>query len=251
MTSGISSAPFLLNRDKPTAFPNVEMAMTDPNGLLAIGGDLSIERLVAAYQKGIFPWYNEGQPIIWWSPNPRAVLFPEKIKISKSLRKSLRKKSYQVTFDRAFVDVINACAVSRRDGLGTWIVDDMKQAYIALHQQGLAHSVEVWQDGTLTGGLYGVSLGMAFFGESMFSKQTDTSKIALVYLARQVQLWEFGFIDCQVYSEHLGTLGCEEIPRSRFIQLLDTCCGKENLQKTRQGSWNCTVTRDSLFNNER
>lgn len=250
MTSGITKAPFLLNRDNPTAFPDVELAMTDPNGLLAIGGDLDIERLTAAYLNGIFPWYNEGQPIIWWSPNPRAVLFPGKIKISKSLRKSLRKYNYEVTFDKAFIDVINACAVSRRDGLGTWIVSDMKQAYIALHKHGLAHSVEVWQDGELTGGLYGVSLGQAFFGESMFSKRTDTSKIALVYLARQCQQWGFGLIDCQIYSEHLGTLGCEEIPRSQFMQLLDSCCGKDYVSKTRQGSWNCTVTRDSLFGNE-
>ena len=169
MTKGISTAPFWLDPDDVNAFPDVELALTDPDGLLAIGGDLSVERLAAAYRRGIFPWYSEGQPVLWWSPNPRAVLFLDKLKISRSLKKTLRKKNYHVTFDKDFENVIEACAGIRRgghpDNQGTWIVDDMKKAYINLHKQGIAHSVEVWVDDQLSGGLYGVCIGNAFFGE--------------------------------------------------------------------------------------
>jgi len=250
MTRGITSAPFLLDLNDPTAFPDVELALTDPDGLLAIGGDLSVERLTAAYQRGIFPWYSDGQPIIWWSPNPRAVLFLDNLKISRSMKKTLRKDDYTVTFDRAFNNVIEACAVSRRDGFGTWIVDDMKDAYLNLYQHGIAHSVEVWREDELIGGLYGVSLGTAFFGESMFSRKTDASKIALVYLVRQLRQWNFGFIDCQVYSKHLGSLGAEQINRQSFISLLGENCSGESVLNIRQHPWQCTMTRANLFEHE-
>lgn len=250
MTRGLTSAPFLLDNNKPTVFPDVELALTDPDGLLAIGGDLSVERLTAAYQHGIFPWYSEGQPIIWWSPNPRAVLFLEKLKISRSLKKTLKKDTYKVTFDLAFKEVIEACAVSRRDGFGTWIVEDMKDAYINLHQHGIAHSVEVWSEDELIGGLYGVSLGKAFFGESMFSRKSDASKVALTYLVQQLKQWDFGFIDCQVYSEHLETLGSEQISRQSFIRLLNDYCGEKSDIYIHQHPWHCSVGREKLFEHE-
>ena len=250
MTKGITTAPFLLDLYDVNSFPDVELALVDPDGLLAIGGDLSVERLTAAYRRGIFPWYSEGQPIIWWSPNPRAVLFLDKLKISRSLKKSLKKIDYHVTFDRAFKDVIEACAKTRRDGFGTWIVDEMKDAYIELYQHGIAHSVEVWFDDKLVGGLYGVSLGKVFFGESMFSRKTDASKIALVYLVKQCQQWGFGFIDCQVYSEHLGTLGAERISRYSFIKLLNEYCDENANIDSHQHPWHCSVTRENLFEHE-
>ncbi|MGD8926185.1 MAG: leucyl/phenylalanyl-tRNA--protein transferase [Thioalkalispiraceae bacterium] len=250
MTAGVLTAPFILDLNEPSVFPDPELALSDPDGLLAIGGDLSIERLIAAYKHGIFPWYSEGQPIIWWSPSPRAVLFLDKLKTSKSLRKSLKKDSYHVTFDTAFADIINACASGRRDGTGTWIVDDMKQAYINLHHAGLAHSVEVWHGLELVGGLYGVSLGKAFFGESMFSKQADTSKIALTYLTRQLQEWNFDFIDCQIYSDHLGSLGAEKISRTEFLKLLERSCGDSETLYAHKHQWQCSITKSDLFTNE-
>jgi len=249
MTKGISTAPFWLDPDDVNSFPDVALALTDPDGLLAVGGDLSTERLLAAYSKGIFPWYSEGQPILWWSPNPRAILYLDELKISKSLKKSLKKSDYRVTFDTAFEQVIKACAVSRRDGFGTWIVDDMERAYIALHHAGFAHSVEVWHSNELIGGLYGVSLGKAFFGESMFSRQSDASKIALVYLVMHLRKWDFGFIDCQVYSEHLGTLGARQIERQAFMDLLSEHCKQNNITAHR-GIWSCEVNQGDLFLNE-
>jgi leucyl/phenylalanyl-tRNA--protein transferase len=199
-------------------FPPVEHA--SPEGLLALGGDLSSERLLEAYRHGIFPWYNPGQPILWWSPDPRAVLYPDKLKISRSLRKTLRKGRYQVRFDTAFREVMLACAAPRANSSGTWITDEMVAAYCRLHDLGYAHSVETWRENRLTGGLYGVALGGVFFGESMFSRATDASKVALVALTQALRGWGFSLIDCQVDSEHLVSLGAETIPRTRFISEL-------------------------------
>ncbi|HRB97554.1 MAG TPA: leucyl/phenylalanyl-tRNA--protein transferase [Nitrosomonas sp.] len=204
-----------------SSFPPVENALREPNGLLAVGGDLSPQRLLEAYSKGIFPWFNADEPILWWSPNPRMVLFPEEIKISRSLRKTLKKDHYQIRTDGSFTQVMHACASSRKGQTGTWIHPEMIAAYTALHDMGLAHCVETWMDGELVGGLYGVALGQVFFGESMFSRVSDASKIALVHLAKQLQRWEFGLIDCQVKTGHLTSLGAREIPRSEFSQQLD------------------------------
>lgn len=185
-----------------------------------MGGDLQPKRLLLAYRSGIFPWYSPGQPILWWSPDPRAVLFPDRIKVSRSLHKTLKKAVFKVTLDTAFGDVVEACAGPRRGGSGTWITEAMKRAYIRLHHLGFAHSVECWKEGRLVGGLYGVAMGRVFCGESMFSHQPDSSKVALVYLARQLERWGYHFIDCQVYSEHLGRLGAENMPRHEFIERL-------------------------------
>lgn len=214
-------------------FPPVEHA--SPEGLLAIGGDLSSERLLEAYKLGIFPWYSQGQPILWWSPDPRAVLYPRHFKISRSLRKNLRNRSYRVTADTAFEQVINRCAAPRHKEQvgGTWITSDMINAYLGLHQLGYAHSVEIWTGNTLVGGLYGISLGAAFFGESMFSTRTDASKIALAHLVSLVQQWDFHFIDCQVPSPHMMRLGAEPVPRERFLRELDAALKSAD----RIGSW--------------
>ena len=201
-----------------TPFPPVERALSSPNGLLAAGGDLSVGRLLDAYRHGIFPWFNEGEPILWWSPNPRMVLFPPEIKVSRSLRKALRNRRYEIRCDTAFRQVMEACAAPRPGQAGTWITPAMMEAYDRLHQAGYAHSVETWIDGELAGGLYGVSLGRAFFGESMFTRVRDASKIALVHLARQLERWGFGLIDCQVATPHLRSLGAREIARSDFTR---------------------------------
>ncbi len=210
------------NTQATTEFPDVEQAERDPDGLLAVGGDLSLERLVNAYSRGIFPWYSEGQPILWWSPDPRLVLFPEELHVSRSLKKFLRKTPFQVTMDQAFEQVMRACAAPRDDDSGTWILDDMLLAYVDLHRHCLAHSVEVWQEGELVGGLYGVALGRVFFGESMFSRRSNASKTAMVYLCQALQSWGYRLIDCQVRTEHLVSLGAREIPRREFTQLLQT-----------------------------
>jgi leucyl/phenylalanyl-tRNA---protein transferase len=208
-------------------FPPLEMALDEPNGLLAAGGRLEVDWLLCAYSQGIFPWFEAGQPILWWSPDPRLVLTPKTIKISKSLGKLVKKHSYEVSFDTSFSEVIQQCAESRRRGDGTWITEDMQAAYIALHEAGYAHSVEIWAGGDLVGGLYGIALGKVFFGESMFSKEDNTSKLALVYLTRQLELWGFELIDCQVTSEHLLTLGAVEIPRAEFIKKVSYLVGEE------------------------
>jgi len=215
----------ILNPKNPEQdFPSVRKALTEPEGLLAIGGCLSKNRLLNAYRHGIFPWYNPGEPILWWSPDPRLVLFPEHLAVSRSLRKKLRKNSLLVTFDKVFDDVINACAKPRAEDAGTWITADIKQAYNELHRLGIAHSVEAWQDGELVGGLYGLALGQVFFGESMFHSRTDASKVAFVTLVEQLKYWGYQLVDCQVHTHHLTSLGAEEIDREIFIQLLDRYC---------------------------
>lgn len=201
-------------------FPPVEQALLKPNGLLAAGGNLSAHRLLEAYQHGIFPWFNTGEPILWWSPNPRMVLIPAEFKISRSLRKTLRNKRYEVRTDSAFEQVMRACAAPRHGQAGTWIHEDMITAYTELHQMGVAHSVEVWMNDNLVGGLYGISIGHMFYGESMFSRTTDASKIALAHLTAQLQRWSYGMIDCQMNTPHLASLGAREIPRAEFMHRL-------------------------------
>jgi len=207
-----------LGPDDP--FPPVERAATDPNGLLAAGGDLSVARLKSAYGQGIFPWFNEDQPILWWSPDPRMVLFPRELKISRSLRKTLRSERFEVRADTAFREVILGCRMPRESQHGTWIGPRMVEAYCALHHAGFAHSVEAWLDGKLAGGLYGIALGRAFFGESMFTRVTDASKVALASLVRQLELWDFGLVDCQMNTPHLASFGAREIPRAEFTRRL-------------------------------
>jgi leucyl/phenylalanyl-tRNA--protein transferase len=192
--------------------------MSEPNGLLAAGGDLSPRRLLEAYRRGIFPWFSEGDPILWWSPDPRMVLAPAELKVSRSLAKTLRNKPYEVRFDTAFDAVIRACAAPREGEPGTWITAEMRAAYDRLHRLGYAHSVETWIDGELAGGLYGVAIGRMFYGESMFSRARDASKIALAHLARRLQEAGFELIDCQMRTEHLASLGAREIPRAAFQQ---------------------------------
>lgn len=201
-------------------FPPVEQAT--PEGLLAIGGDLSSDRLLEAYRRGIFPWYSAGQPILWWSPDPRAVLFLDNFKISRSLSKRLRKKIYTTSFDRCFHKVVESCAAPRKKDPvgGTWITHEMISAYDQLHAMGYAHSVETWHDNKLVGGLYGLAIGRGFFGESMFSAMTDASKVALVSLVAQLKRWGFAFIDCQLSSPHILSLGAVELPRARFLKEL-------------------------------
>src|SRR5690625_5141082 len=226
--------PLLLHPDdESTPFPPAELAMHNPNGLLAVGGSLSPSRLELAYRSGIFPWFSEGQNILWWSPDPRAILFPEKIRISRSLRQSLRRKGLHVVFDRAFEKVMRACAAPREADAGTWITDSMIKAYTQLHRGGIAHSVEVYRDDKLIGGLYGVALGALFFGESMFSRERDGSKIALVWLAAQLQQWGYHAIDCQLPSDHLLGLGAGIMPRHEFLELLKVALVKPG----RQDQW--------------
>ena len=207
-----------LSPDQP--FPPVTRALREPNGLLAAGADLSVHRLLDAYRHGIFPWYSEGQPVLWWSPDPRMVLFPGEIAISRSLRKRLRNSAYEVRVDTCFTRVMQECAQPRDGQPGTWITDDIVAAYTALHAAGMAHSFETWIDGELAGGLYGVAIGRAFYGESMFTRVTDASKIALAHLARQLERWGFGMIDCQQNTSHLASLGAREIRRKEFLLLL-------------------------------
>lgn len=212
--------PYRPNQD----FPPLDRALKEPNGLLAIGGCLSPERLINAYRHGIFPWYNPGEPVLWWSPDPRLVLFPERVRISRSLRKALRRSHYKVTYDRAFDRVIEGCAAPRPGASGTWITEEMKRAYGSLHDLGLAHSVETWADGELVGGLYGIAIGQVFFGESMFHKKTDASKVAFVTLAGHLHQWNYQLVDCQVQTQHLFSLGAEEISRSDFADRLHRYC---------------------------
>jgi len=209
-----------LGRNDP--FPPVERALAEPNGLLCAGGDLSLERLLAAYRRGIFPWYSRGEPVLWWSPDPRMVLFCEALKVSRSLRKSLRNKGYEVRVDTAFAAVLQGCAAPRRDGAGTWLGREMQAAYLRLHEAGYAHSFETWRDGELVGGLYGVAIGRMFFGESMFSRATDASKVALVGLVTALRALGFPLVDCQMSTPLLASLGAREIPRREFLRRLST-----------------------------
>ena len=205
--------------DKEISFPPVHLS--EPDGLLAIGGDLSVERLLLAYRNGIFPWY-EGEHILWWCPDPRFVLFPDELKISKSMQSLLKKDAFNFTFDKAFEYVIHNCKQTKRPGQpGTWITDEVEKAYYNLHKLGYGHSAEAWKDGKLVGGLYGIKLGKVFFGESMFSKESNASKFAFIKYVQLLREEGIELIDCQVYTEHLESLGARMIPRDEFIQLLD------------------------------
>jgi leucyl/phenylalanyl-tRNA---protein transferase len=203
-----------------TLFPSPSMALREPNGLLAVGGDLSPERILAAYRRGIFPWFNLGDAILWWSPSPRTVIYPSRLHVSKSLRKLLRAGTYRVTFDQCFNKIMHACAEPRRYSDGTWITEEIIAGYTALHNLGFAHSVEVWRDQELVGGLYGMALGRIFFGESMFSRADNASKVGFAHLVQQLLAWDFQLIDCQVANDHLFSLGAVEILREDFQQLL-------------------------------
>lgn len=218
--------------DRGLLFPDPSLA--DPSGLLAVGGDLSAPRLLAAYGLGIFPWYSDDQPILWWSPDPRLVLEPAALHVGRSLRKTMRRGQYEIRFDTAFADVMKACAATPRpDQTGTWIGPEMLDAYAELHRLGYAHSVEAWRDGVLAGGLYGVSLGAAFFGESMFAHAPDASKVAFVTFVEAAATWGFELIDCQVTTEHLLRFGAREIPRREFLARLERALRAP----TRVGSW--------------
>jgi len=205
-------------------FPDISHALTEPDGLLAIGGVLNPSLLLDAYRKGIFPWYSEGQPVMWWSPDPRCVLFPDEFKISRSLKKSLRKENFIVTFDQAFSDVVKSCAEPRLTSPGTWITQSVIKNYQLLHESGHAHSVEYWHGETLVGGLYGIAIGKIFFGESMFSHTVDASKICLAHLVHLVKKLGYELIDCQVTSDHLKSLGARVIPRNDFSDILAVSC---------------------------
>ncbi|MGM0982398.1 MAG: leucyl/phenylalanyl-tRNA--protein transferase [Pseudomonadota bacterium] len=211
--------------DRSVGFPPVGSALRDPDGLLAAGGALTPEWLLAAYRRGIFPWFSDDQPILWWSPDPRMVLFPEEIRVRRSLAKRLRNAGFRVTVDTAFERVVTECAAPRDGQPGTWITDEMREAYGHLHHLGAAHSLEVWQAGELVGGLYGVAMGPVFFGESMFSRQADASKIALVQLARAMAAGGGRLIDCQMHTGHLASLGARDIARTEFIGYLEQWLG--------------------------
>lgn len=212
-------------------FPPVELS--SPEGILAVGGDLRPERLLLAYEHGIFPWYSEPEPILWWSPDPRCVLFPHEVHISDSMRKLLKKKVFRFSADSVFAEVISNCAKPRKQGPGTWITRAIFEAYCELHHQGFAHSIEVWQEGKLVGGLYGVSLGAIFVGESMFHLKPNASKAAFICLCLTLAHLGFILIDCQVYSAHLASLGAWEMPRRDYLKMLKLCLE----HKTRRGSW--------------
>ncbi|HLT91856.1 MAG TPA: leucyl/phenylalanyl-tRNA--protein transferase [Woeseiaceae bacterium] len=210
--------------DPPEAFPDVRLALAVPNGLLAAGGDLGTERLLTAYERTIFPWYDEGQPILWWSPDPRCVLVPDEFHVSRSLRRRLRRGRFVVTCNRAFESVIRACGAPRRGQAGTWITPEMIEAFCRLHREHWAHSVEVWEDDRLVGGIYGLAIGRAFFGESMFSRVTDASKTAMLALCRHLSAHAFTVLDCQLVSPHLLSLGARPMPRAEFKALVERAC---------------------------
>lgn len=222
-----------LNRDT-LDFPPLEKAMREPNGLLAAGGDLRPERLVQAYRHGCFPWYQDGQPILWWSPDPRTVMFPDELHVSRSLRKFMRQGHYQVSFDQGFDAVIRACAAPRAYADGTWITDRMQAAYLELHRQGFAHSVEVRRDGELVGGLYGLAMGRLFFGESMFSRADNASKVGFVNLVEHLRQAGFVLIDCQMPTDHLHSLGARAIARATFADYL-----RQYLDQPNRATWVC------------
>lgn len=209
--------------DEQLCFPDTSSALDDPNGLLAVGGDLSPARLVAAYSRGIFPWYSAGQPILWWSPSPRMVLQPQNLHVGRSNRKLLANHPFTIKIDTAFAQVIAHCAeVLRCEQDGTWITQEIQHAYVRMHQLGYAHSIESWLDGELVGGLYGIAIGKAFFGESMFSLVSGASKVAFLSIAQQLQEWNYELIDCQIYTDYLASFGAEEVPREQFEALLNS-----------------------------
>jgi leucyl/phenylalanyl-tRNA--protein transferase len=222
----------ILASDPESPFPPTEQALDIPQGLLAAGGDLSPTRLINAYRHGIFPWYSDDQPILWWSPIPRCVLFPDSVHLSRRLRRRFNQGGFTLTADRAFTQVIEACAGPRFEQDGTWITDEMLAAYTQLHELGVAHSIEVWVNDELAGGVYGLSLGRVFFGESMFSNQRDASKVALVALCRQLQTWDFTLLDCQISNPHLLSMGAEEIQRAAFRQHLKSTSGPDHWQQS-------------------
>jgi leucyl/phenylalanyl-tRNA--protein transferase len=199
-------------------FPPVDRALDEPNGLLAAGGGLSTSRLLEAYSCGIFPWFSDGDPVLWWCPDPRMVLPTDAVHVSRSLRRRLRQGNFAMTFDRAFAEVVRACAAPRKHESGTWLVPAMIRAYERLHEAGAAHSIEIWFEGELAGGLYGVAIGRMFYGESMFTRRTDASKMAIALLAAQLARWQFPWIDCQMRTEHLASLGAIDIPRRQFVR---------------------------------
>lgn len=212
----MSGIAWLQKTDAPSTLPSTSRALREPNGLLAVGGALTSEWLIHAYRHGIFPWFSDEQPILWWAPDPRAVLRPQEFRISRSLARSIRGRGYETRIDTAFTAVIEACAAPRHGTAGTWITHEMHRAYVELHERGLAHSIETWHDGRLVGGLYGVALGRAFFGESMFTRETDASKVALARLVEDCRRLDVPLIDCQMPSPHLASLGSRNLPRAGF-----------------------------------
>ena len=220
----MSGVIFLNERDPPEALPPTRYALREPNGLLAVGGSLSPEWILHAYRRGVFPWFSEGQPILWWTPDPRAVLFPGEFRRSRSLGKSIRNAGFEVRLDTAFAEVVAACAAPRRREPGTWITAEMHRSYVELHERGLAHSIEAWREGELVGGLYGVAIGKVFFGESMFSRARDASKVALSSLVDECDRRGIRLIDCQMATDHLSSLGSRSIPRRDFERLLASLC---------------------------
>jgi leucyl/phenylalanyl-tRNA--protein transferase len=233
--------PWLGPRDP---FPPVEFALREPNGLLAAGGDLSPIRLIDAYRRGIFPWYSDGDPVLWWSPDPRMVLFLDELRMPRSLRRVIRSGRYKISMDQAFREVMLGCAAPRPRQEGTWITPEILDSYTSLHDLGYAHSVEAWVGGALAGGLYGVAIGRMFFGESMFARQTDASKVALAHLVLHLRRWGFELIDCQMTTSHLASLGAREEPRARFNEQLSRLVGLEPIP----GPWQVDpdLARDAL-----
>lgn len=219
-------------------FPDTSNALDEPNGLLAVGGDLSPERLLRGYSKGIFPWYSDEQPILWWSPSPRMILEPKKLHVGRSARKLLNKQLFSITTDTVFAQVIEHCAsIERPEQDGTWITDEMRQAYLDLHKLGYAHSIEAWQGDRLVGGLYGLAMGKAFFGESMFSLVSGASKVAFIHLVHTLQKWDYKLVDCQIHTEYLASLGAQEVPREEFESLL-----KIAVSEPSEHTWQLTST---------
>jgi len=229
---------FRVGEDATAPFPPTEQALRRPNGLLAWGGDLQPTRLLSAYRQGIFPWFSEGEPILWWTPDPRCVLLPQQVHLSNRTRRRFNSGCYRVTADTAFAAVMDGCAEPRDGVAGTWITPELKASFVELHQRGITHSVEVWQDQQLVGGIYGMAIGKVFFGESMFSRAVDASKIALVALCRQLQQWSFELLDCQVTNPHLLSMGATELPRAEFNRRIS-----RGIKKTSQeGNWRDAFT---------
>ena len=236
--------------ERDDSFPPLASALKHPNGLLAAGADLSPARLLAAYRQGIFPWYCAGEPILWWSPDPRMVLIPSELKISRSLAKTLRNRGHEIRFDSAFEAVMHGCATRGADaaGPGTWITDEMRAAYLSLHELGYAHSVETWIEGGLAGGLYGVAIGRMFYGESMFTRVRDASKMAMVSLVRRLQRHGYGMIDCQMHTGHLASLGARAIPRSEFsLRLRELVDYGMSPNKWSPNKWNMPEADNDVF----